>query len=101
MSDARRFPSVSVIIPTRDRPDFLRRAVRSVIEQDYAGRVEAIVVFDGSEPVELPAPDSPYERRVVSLTNSRPTARPPHATGARRFAGRPARTPALVTRVAL
>ena len=82
MSDARRFPSVSVIIPTRDRPDFLRRAVRSVIEQDYAGRVEAIVVFDGSEPVELPAPDSPYERRVVSLTNSRtPGARGARNTG--------------------
>jgi glycosyltransferase involved in cell wall biosynthesis len=82
MTGADRLPSVSVVIPTHDRPDFLRRAVRSVIEQDYAGRVEALVVFDGSEPVDFPVRDSRGQRGVVSLTNRRkPGARGARNTG--------------------
>lgn len=79
MTTAHRLPSVSVVIPTYDRPDFLRSAVRSVLEQDYPGRVEALVVFDGCEPVEIPAPDSRAERAVVVLRNTRK----PGALGAR------------------
>src|SRR5664279_1679311 len=41
-------PSVGVIIPTRDRPKLLRRALKSVADQHYAGRIETVVVHDGT-----------------------------------------------------
>jgi glycosyltransferase involved in cell wall biosynthesis len=67
-----RLPSVSVVIPTHDRPDFVRKAVRSILEQDYSGSIEALVVFDNSEPVEFATPRAmPAPRSVVSLTNNR------------------------------
>jgi GT2 family glycosyltransferase len=43
-------PSVSVIVPTRDRPELLRRAIASILAQRYAGPIEVIVVFDQSDP---------------------------------------------------
>lgn len=42
-------PLVSVVIPTRNRPVKLQRAVESVCEQTY-GHLEIIVVDDGSDP---------------------------------------------------
>ncbi len=42
-------PLVSVIIPTKDRPKRLRRALESVLAQTYP-HWEAIVVDDGSQP---------------------------------------------------
>jgi glycosyltransferase involved in cell wall biosynthesis len=71
MSSSERLPSVSVVIPTHDRPDFLRKAVQSVVEQDYAGRIEVLVVSDGGEPVGLEPPLSTSERKVVTLPNNR------------------------------
>jgi glycosyltransferase involved in cell wall biosynthesis len=80
MISARSLPSVSVVIPTHDRPDFVRNAVRSVLEQDYSGPVEALVVFDNCEPVEIAAPTGMAAARTVSaLTNTRK----PGAFGAR------------------
>lgn len=49
MSD---LPSVGVVIPTHDRPEQMRAALRSVLAQTYRGRVEVIVVFDRSKPDE-------------------------------------------------
>jgi glycosyltransferase involved in cell wall biosynthesis len=43
-------PSVSAIVATRDRPELLKRAVASILNQDYEGQLECIVVFDQSEP---------------------------------------------------
>jgi glycosyltransferase involved in cell wall biosynthesis len=43
-------PSVDVVIPTRNRPDFVRTAIESVRRQDYAGAVRVYVVFDGEDP---------------------------------------------------
>jgi glycosyltransferase involved in cell wall biosynthesis len=40
-------PLVTVYIPTKDRPDLLRRAVTSVLKQSYP-RIELIIVDDGS-----------------------------------------------------
>lgn len=40
-------PSVSVVIPTMDRPDLLRRAIRSALIQEYQGPLEVVVVYDG------------------------------------------------------
>jgi glycosyltransferase involved in cell wall biosynthesis len=43
-------PTVSVVIPTRDRCADLRQTIETVIAQDYpAGRCEIIVVDDGSK----------------------------------------------------
>lgn len=50
MSTIDRWPSVGVVIPTRDRPEELRRALAAVLGQEYRGEVEVIVVFDGSQP---------------------------------------------------
>jgi glycosyltransferase involved in cell wall biosynthesis len=44
------WPSVTAIIPTRDRPEMLRRAVLSVLGQRYGGDVECLVIFDRQEP---------------------------------------------------
>jgi hypothetical protein len=43
-------PLVSCLMPTRDRPDFVERAVAYFLRQDYPNR-ELVVVDDGCEPV--------------------------------------------------
>lgn len=52
-------PTVTVVIPTHNRPELMTRAARSVADQQWDGQVEIIVVFDASEvfvpDVELPA----------------------------------------------
>jgi glycosyltransferase involved in cell wall biosynthesis len=63
-------PPVSVVVPTRDRPELLRRAVRAILGQTYRGRVECVVVFDQSEPG-LPWPELPPGRRLVLVRNER------------------------------
>ncbi len=60
------WPSVGVVIPTRNRPKLLREAVRAVLEQEYAGELEVLVVYDGTEP-EAGLCDDP---RVRTVTNT-------------------------------
>jgi len=64
------WPSVSVVIPTRDRPELLRRAVRRVLDQDYPGEIECLVVFDQSDPAEVPVEQAP-RRRLRTVANRR------------------------------
>jgi glycosyltransferase involved in cell wall biosynthesis len=45
-------PSVDVVIPTHDRPEFVRAAIDSVRTQQYGGRLRVIVVFDRNAPDE-------------------------------------------------
>jgi glycosyltransferase involved in cell wall biosynthesis len=63
---AGRWPTVSVVIPTRERPELLRRCVRSVIEQRYPGRIECVVVFDQSDPEKpnVPVVDNRITRSI-------------------------------------
>ncbi len=61
--------AVTVVIPTRDRPALLRRAIRSALVQAYAGPVEVIVVYDGVEPEAGLLAEFPERVRV--LTNTR------------------------------
>ncbi|MFG3707618.1 glycosyltransferase family 2 protein [Micromonospora sp. NPDC047670] len=65
-------PSVSVVVPTRDRPELLRAAVRAVLDQEHPGPVEVVVVHDRSEPddslAELSRPDRPV--RVIRNTRT-------------------------------
>ena len=63
-------PPVSVVVPTRDRPELLRRAVAAILGQSYQGTVECVVVFDQSEP-SLPWGDPGPSRRLVLVRNQR------------------------------
>ena len=52
-------PGVTTVIPTHNRPELMTVALRSVLEQEYDGPVEVVVVFDACTPfrpdVEVPA----------------------------------------------
>jgi glycosyltransferase involved in cell wall biosynthesis len=61
--------SVEVVIPTRNRPELVRRAIASVIQQNYGGHLRVAVVFDQQEPDEALRRDGPVPVRV--LGNSR------------------------------
>jgi glycosyltransferase involved in cell wall biosynthesis len=63
------YPSIGVVIPTRDRPGLLARAIEAVRRQDYAGALRVIVVYDQAEPDwRLAVADEPA---VMVLTNWR------------------------------
>jgi glycosyltransferase involved in cell wall biosynthesis len=64
--------AVSVTIPTRDRPQLLARAVEAILTQDHDGPIECVVVFDQSEPHEIPLrSDLPAGRTVKAVKNTR------------------------------
>lgn len=44
------WPSVGVVIPTRNRPMLLRRALAGVLAQAYPGPVRVAIVHDGTDP---------------------------------------------------
>ncbi|MGH3315389.1 MAG: glycosyltransferase family 2 protein [Nocardioidaceae bacterium] len=44
------WPLVSVVLPTRGRPDLVRDALRSVLGQSYPGEIECVVVHDQEMP---------------------------------------------------
>jgi len=56
-------PDISIIIPTRDRPALLARAIASALAQDDAGTLEVIVVDDASTPPAT-VPPAPRVRLV-------------------------------------
>jgi len=64
------WPAVSVVVPTRDRPQLLARALTSIIDQRYRGNIECIVVFDQSQP-HLPSIQTPERRHLRVLVNER------------------------------
>ena len=63
----RSWPSVGVVVPTRDRPRALRAAVAAILAQDYPGELSVAVVFDGVVPDAAIASDD----RVRVLANDR------------------------------
>lgn len=69
------WPSVGVVLPTRDRPAELKAALDSVLAQDYQGVIRAVVVHDQAEPDQVLADGD----RVRVLAN----ARTPGLAGAR------------------
>lgn len=67
-------PLVSVVIPTRDRPDLVTVAIRSALAQSL-GAIEVIVVIDG--------PDLQTEESIQRIDDPRLRARPlPRPAGA-------------------
>ena len=65
-----RWPSVSVVVPTRNRPALLQRALESILAQSYPGTIECLAVFDGCQP-ELPAFAGRPGRTVRACVNDR------------------------------
>jgi glycosyltransferase involved in cell wall biosynthesis len=63
-------PTVSVVVPTRDRPELLRRAVAAILGQTYKGPIECLVVFDQSDP-DLDWPELPPGRTLIACRNDR------------------------------
>ena len=66
---------ISVIIPTRNRPDYLAEAAASVLAQSHA-KLELIIVNDGSTPVILPS-----DRRIHVLESGQRGAVPARNLG--------------------
>lgn len=56
-------PEVSVVIPTRDRPELVLRAVRSALAQSFDD-IEVVVVVDGPDPETVAALGHIGDRRV-------------------------------------
>jgi hypothetical protein len=64
------WPRVSVVTPTCGRPQLLRLAVQSILDQRYPGEIEALVVFDREDPV-APEVRVPPGRTMRLLANDR------------------------------
>jgi glycosyltransferase involved in cell wall biosynthesis len=62
-SGAERLPLVSAVIPTRNRPDLVCRAVRSALAQTYPN-LEIVVVIDGPDEATVTALESFKDARV-------------------------------------
>lgn len=43
-------PRVAVIVPTHNRPELLRRSVDAILDQEYPGEIDVVVVFDRVDP---------------------------------------------------
>lgn len=63
-------PSVTAVVPTHRRPELMRRAVESILDQTYGGDIEVIVVFDRC-PVDLPNLRIPAGRSLRAISNTR------------------------------
>ena len=61
---------VTVIVPTRDRPELLRKTLTAIAAQSYEGVVEAIVVFDRTE-VDGSLDSNDARRPVRTVSNQR------------------------------
>jgi glycosyltransferase involved in cell wall biosynthesis len=66
----RDWPSVTVVLPTYQRPGPLREALDSVLRQDYPGQLEVLVVFDHTTP-DLTLEQEGTRHRVRVLSNTR------------------------------
>ncbi|MER7167805.1 glycosyltransferase family 2 protein [Micromonospora sp. NPDC000207] len=65
------YPTVSAVVPTRDRPELLRAAVTAILDQEYPAPIEVVVVFDQSTPDDTLTGLSRPDRRVRVVTNDR------------------------------
>lgn len=86
-SSERTWPSVGVVLATHDRPALMRRALGTILDQDYPGDVHVQVVHDRCEPdhalAELRTAGAGRGTRQVSVATN---ARTPGLAGARNTA---------------
>ncbi|GAA4234865.1 glycosyltransferase involved in cell wall biosynthesis [Streptosporangium album] len=64
------WPTVTAVIPTRNRTGLLKETIDSILGQDYPGEVTCVAVFDQSPVEESVARDTPG-RRVLVTENTR------------------------------
>jgi glycosyltransferase involved in cell wall biosynthesis len=64
------WPTVTVVVPTRDRPELLHRALESIVGQRYPGDIECVVVFDQSE-LAMPSVGLRKGRSLAGVSNER------------------------------
>jgi Glycosyl transferase family 2/Sulfotransferase family len=75
----RAWPPVSVIMPTRGRPELVRESIAAVVGQTYPGDIECIVVHDQEPPDKSLSSLGTARHRVRVVTN----AHTPGLAGAR------------------
>jgi len=63
------WPLVTAVIPTYRRPHLLSKAVQAVLDQEYPGPIECLVVFDQEEPY-TPDVTIPPDRELRVLPNA-------------------------------
>jgi glycosyltransferase involved in cell wall biosynthesis len=80
-------PSVTVIVPSRGRPQLRARAVRSILSQRYRGSIECLVVFDGGDRL-LPSVAVGPGRELNSIDNTRGAGLPAAARNSGALAAR-------------
>jgi glycosyltransferase involved in cell wall biosynthesis len=80
VSHSGHWPLVSVIMPTRGRPEMVRAAIASVVAQDYAGDIECLVVHD-QEPLDESLKELGTEHREIRVISN--TEHSPGLAGAR------------------
>lgn len=69
MSDTMDLPLVSVVLPTRGRPELVRASIQGVVSQDYAGMLQCVVVHDQEPADESLAELSGPRRSVEAVQN--------------------------------
>jgi glycosyltransferase involved in cell wall biosynthesis len=74
---AEAWPSVTAVVPTRNRPQLLIRAVESILAQDYPGALDVIVVVDRAQGDAVVPPLADPRVRIID------NARSPGLAGAR------------------
>ncbi|WP_083455076.1 glycosyltransferase family 2 protein [Nostocoides japonicum] len=70
MAAQQQWPSLGVVIATHKRPELMRRALESVLTQDYEGVIYVALVFDRCEP-DITLTKDANHRSVSVLTNTR------------------------------
>src|SRR5579863_6675953 len=63
------WPLVSVIMPTRGRPELVRESIAGVVAQSYPGEIDCIVIHDQEAPDEALTSLGTARRRVRVVTN--------------------------------
>lgn len=63
-------PDVTVVVATRDRERLLKRTIDGIVRQDFAGRIEVVIVYDRAEPNLTHERDDAHARIRVT-TNER------------------------------
>jgi glycosyltransferase involved in cell wall biosynthesis len=63
-------PTVCAVVPTRNRPVLLGRAVRAILAQEYGGAIEVLIVVDQDDP-DHAVSDLPADQRIRVISNNR------------------------------